>query len=171
MNLDEFKERANEYFSACAENGLFPNLSGLTLALGLPAVSSIERLAQRRPEFRTYVSNAITALSFYMEHGMLHDMIKPQVGVFMLKHLQGFDPEEAPGTPAAKFWSDTQRHEVQISGVVKHVPGQDLTPEEAYLFVLQGGKLTPEDFTKIEAQVKPAIDVAEYFECEGEEPE
>jgi hypothetical protein len=162
--VEEIKSRANEYFTRCADLGLTPNLSGLALSLGLPSAASVERLGRRRPEVRRAISNCITALSYYQEHGMIHNLIKPQVGMFMLKHLQGFDTEEPEGAPPVKFWDDAQRHTVEVSGVVEHRPGDGMSPQEAYLFVLNGGKLPEKVVNNLLENDPIDAEAAEYFE-------
>lgn len=163
FGLEEIKARANEYFTRCADHGIYPNLSGLALALGLPSAASVERLGRRRPEVRQAISNCITALSFYQEHGMIHGQVKPQVGTFLLKHLQAFDTEEPEGAPPVRFWDDSQRHTVEVTGVVEHRAGQDMTPEEAYLFVLNGGRLPEKVVNNLLEEKAEDAEIEEYF--------
>lgn len=138
----EIIERANAYFKRCYEQEEIPRLTEFALALGLPGVSSIYRLGRRRADLAWSLSRCITVIASHFER-MLHEGGSYTKGaIFMLKHLRDFDPTDGPGAPEMVFWRDTQHVEVDshISGVERaEDKGKELTAEEAYMTLIQGG--------------------------------
>ena len=157
--LDDIVKRANDYFTRCDDNEIMPTLTGLTLSLGLPSVSSIHRIGVRRPETRYSLGRCLTAIAHFYEKGMADGSIKSAAAVFMLKHLNAFDDEDPAGTGPAKFWSDKQEVEVHVDGYVEH-KAEDLTPEEAYLRLVSGQKVSKQTLNHV-------IDDVEFKEVDG----
>lgn len=141
--LEQVIERGNDYFTRCADNEIIPTLTGLTLALGLPTVSSIHRIAKYHPDFRFPLGRCLTAIAYHYEQGMASGKVKYAVSQFMLKHLNFFDDDHEDALPA-KFWSDKQEVEIKIYEEKREE--RRLPPQEAYEAMLAG-----EDVDVIEA--------------------
>lgn len=148
--LEQVIDRSTDYFSRCADNEIQPTLTGLTLALGLPTVSSIHRIAKYKPEYRFSLGRCLTAIAYYYEQGMASGKTKYAVSQFMLKHLNFFDDahEEAE---VSKFWSDKQ--EVEIKLYEERKEKKKLPPQQAYEALLAG-----EDVDVIEADYEEIKD-------------
>jgi len=137
----EYTTAANEYFSWCCDTQTPPQLTHLCLALGLAGVSSFNRLARRRADLREVFSRCTTAIAAGYER--LLTTSSSRGAIFALKHLPDFDLEDEPGSPEIPFWTDKQSIEVisNIPGITAREDiGADMTPEEAYVQIMRGGK-------------------------------
>lgn len=132
-------EAANKYFQGCYKANVQPRLTALALVLGLPGVSSIHRLARRRPELREAISRCITAVAHGYEERITTSGSRG--AIFMLQHMADFDTEEEETAPPIPFWQDTQRVliEQRIAGIqTVDDRGAELSPVEAYVRIIHG---------------------------------
>jgi hypothetical protein len=145
LKTDEDYVRAiNQYFEQCDSCGIPPRFSGLALVLGLPGVSTIYRLARRRPSLTGMISRAITAIAYHYESQL--DGRGARGAIFALQHLQDFDLAEPEGSAPIQSWQAKAELTVnhKIPGVADPATkGAELTPEAAYLLILRGEKVLP----------------------------
>jgi hypothetical protein len=139
-DLRQIQNRANDYFTTCYERDIRPTLTGLSLAVGVPGPTSLQRLAQRRPELRWMISRCLTAVAHSYET-MIAEGGSPAGPTFMLKQIPEFDPDEPAGSKPVQYWTD--RRELVINARVHGArrpedEGSELTPRESYLRVIHG---------------------------------
>ncbi len=137
---DEVRLAINEYFSSCQDHEIRPGVCGLALSLGLPSISSIQRLGRRRPQLRQMLGMALVAVQYGYE--IMLGFGSTSGLIYALNNIpDGFDIEEAEGSPSPQFWKTRNELEVNttIAGVVGvEVMGKDITPEEAYARIIEG---------------------------------
>jgi hypothetical protein len=143
-SIGELSAAANNYFQACAEQGLHPRVTGLALALGLPGPSSLTRLARRRPELKHLLSRCMTAVAYHYED-QINGGSSASAAVFMLKNIPDFDTQDKSSAGEIKYFRD--RHEVMVNhnipGVVDEeaTRGAELSPAEAYMTLIRGKEI------------------------------
>lgn len=153
---EEYKEAANSYFRHCYDNDVHPRLTSFALALGLPGVSSVHRLARRRPDLREIVSRCVTAIAAYYEEEL--STSNSRGAMFALKHLGDFDLEEEAGSPQLPFWQDRREVVIEnrITGVqVLEEKGKEYSPEEAYMRIVRGQDIVEISCIKDGREEKP----------------
>lgn len=163
---EEVSEAITEYFEACFDNEVRPSLGGLALALGLPSISGIERLGQRQPNLRWMLGRALVAI----QHGyeLLIGKVSAQGLMYVLNNIpDGFDEEEPPGSPSLRFWASKQEVMVRqniTALIARHTLGDDVTPDEAYMRLIEGEVVHVPDSKipeLVPAEVEEAVEVSE----------
>jgi hypothetical protein len=137
-SIQEFENKANEFFEDCLIREERPTITGLALAVGLPGPTTLLRLGQRIPELRYSLSRCITAIA----HGYEQMIGAGQATgpMFMLKNLPDFDPEEPDGEPAVLFFNDRKEITLTTDIAGRAVAGDefdDVDPLDVYLSVIK----------------------------------
>ena len=152
--IDDYKRAINEYFEWCFDRDVQPRIASLALALGLPGISSIHRLARRNPELREIISRAVTAISAWYEEGLSTSASKG--AIFALTHLGDFDLEEDPHAPEVHFWNEKPKNlivENRIVGIKSlEDQGSQYSPQEAYMKLVQGETIVEISQDEMKAQ-------------------
>lgn len=114
----ELENRINLYFSQCAENGLFPSVTGLSLFLGIDRVTLWTwKTANRRGSDHRYteiIQRAYAVIEESMIQEMLHGNVKnPISAIFYLKNLHGYRDE--PEKPSEKYELPSDKKMAEIA--------------------------------------------------------
>lgn len=142
---DAMYSQGYEYFMKCAERDVLPTRTGLVLALGFPAMNQLYAYARRNIEFRDVVAILLEMLKLPLEM----EIAKPggQAGkMFLLKNIpEGLSPEDDANTPMRYGWHD--KHQTELTGASGGpvLIDRKMSPEEAYLKMLEGGRLAPRE--------------------------
>lgn len=157
---EDYATAINTYFEYCHDQEIPPRFSGLALVLGLPGITTVYRLARRRPALTEMISRAITAIAHHYESQL--DGRGARGAMFALQHLKDFDLDEPEGAAEIQSWQ--QKAELTVNHKIPGIAdpasrGSDLTPEQAYLLVIKGERVpqkAPEG-REIEGQFEEVI--------------
>ena len=142
LTREEFRDRINDYFERCSLAQIQPRVTGLALAVGAPGVTALRRMAARRPELAAMISKAMTAVAYWYEAQLSSGASRG--AVFALKNLVDYDPEQPLSRQEEAPWEDHRSLTItaEVHGAVRpSLPGSELSPEEAYYRLVQGGEI------------------------------
>jgi hypothetical protein len=140
-NPEEFLSKGLEYFERCFEREERPTSRGLCLWMGFYSWGKLTYFARKNPEFRPAHATLLTILQSVGEKGLVSGK-GTAAWKFWLSNLpEGFDVTDSTDAPLRYEWKEKQQTELTgLDGGPISVK-REIPPEEAYLQMLEGGKL------------------------------
>ena len=98
QNVDEVKDRIRTYFKLCAQDDMFPSISGLALAIGIDRRRLWEIREGTRGSYPSGVSDALKKAQKIIELQLVDCMqegkISPVTGIWFTKTHHGYQEEQ-----------------------------------------------------------------------------
>lgn len=173
---DEFFSAINDYFQRCWDYGIRPQITGLSLALGMSGPGQLKQVAYENANLQHAISRAHSAIAYYYEEMGMSG--QHQAAIFLLKHIFEFQdsvhrdegrfqqrslalPKESKGESLpSQHWSDKKEISIesQVDSRITVEEVSQLTPRESYMKLIQGEILSEEAQEHLENQ-RQLIDV------------
>jgi hypothetical protein len=114
QSVEEVEKIIEEFFKDCAENELFPTVTGLCLALDLTREGLLTY--QGRAEFADTIKRAKQCVEFAVEQKLMEGSGSPAGAIFNLKNNFG--------------WVDEKTHNQNVKGELRTLNILPVSPED-----------------------------------------
>lgn len=170
---EEFLSKGVAYLEKCFDEGKTPTSRGLCLWMGFHSWAAFNDYARRNVDFRHVHGQLLLALQTVIEQALAEGKGNPGGRKFLLSNINdGFEVDDPTDAPMKFSWKEKQQTELVGEGGGPIRIGKEIPPEEAYLRMLEGGRLerpAPEPLPEERDTMLPAEDDVACEDSVGDE--